>query len=58
MKKKVLELFCGKKSISKAFENKRYETTTLDIDKQFNPDICKDLMDVRVIIGKSDYRKL
>lgn len=42
---KVLELFCGTKSISKAFQEKGYETVTVDNDPQHNPDICIDIME-------------
>lgn len=42
---KILELFCGTKSISKAFEKRGHEVFTLDNDKQFNPDLCIDILD-------------
>lgn len=40
---KILELFCGTKSISKAFEAKGHEIFTVDIDKSFNPDLCTNI---------------
>ena len=43
----ILELFCGTKSISKAFQKKGFEITTLDIDPQFDPDICKDILQIQ-----------
>lgn len=42
---KVLELFCGTKSISKAFEERGHKTFTIDNDKQHNPDLCIDILD-------------
>ncbi len=43
---KLLELFCGTKSISKAFEELGHQTFTVDIDNQFDPNLCKDIMEV------------
>ena len=42
---KVLELFCGTKSVGKVCDELGWETISLDIDKRFNPDICIDFMD-------------
>lgn len=39
----TLELFCGTKSFSKVMEKHNFETTTVDIDKSFNPDFVIDL---------------
>ena len=50
---KLLELFCGTKSISKVFQENGWETTTLDFDPQFNPDICGDILE-QDINGKYD----
>ena len=44
-KLRVLELFCGTKSFSKACLERGWEVTTLDVEKQFNPDILCDIMD-------------
>lgn len=41
---KLLELFCGTKSISKEFEKLGFECTTVDFDSRFNPDICADIL--------------
>lgn len=43
---KILELFCGTKSISKVFKARGHEIFTVDIDKIFNPDLCKDIMEI------------
>lgn len=40
---KVLELFCGTKSISKAFQARGHETFTVDWDKRFEPTITADV---------------
>tara|TARA_Y100001963_G_scaffold19974_1_gene25390 strand:- start:4211 stop:4816 length:606 start_codon:yes stop_codon:yes gene_type:complete len=42
---KLLELFCGTKSVGKVFEKYGYEVISLDIEKDFNPTICVDFMD-------------
>ena len=42
-KLKVLELFCGTKSISNAFKERGHEVYTVDWDKQFNPDLQIDI---------------
>lgn len=39
----VLELFCGTKSISKAFEERGHQCFTVDWDKDFNPTLCADI---------------
>lgn len=40
---KVLELFCGTKSISNAFKDKGHEVYTVDWEKSFNPSLCADI---------------
>ena len=45
---KILELFCGTKSISKAFKERGHQTFTVDFDKQFNPDLSRDILDFEV----------
>ncbi len=40
---KVLELFCGTKSISKAFQEKGHEIYTVDWEKSFEPSLCVDI---------------
>lgn len=39
----VLDLFCGTKSIAKAFEAKGHTVYTVDWDKQFNPSLVADI---------------
>ena len=48
MTKKLLELFCGTKSITKVFAEHGWQTFTVDIDPQFKPDLCIDILDVSV----------
>ncbi len=43
---KILELFCGTKTISKEFEKRGHEVFTIDCDKRFDPSLCKDIMEV------------
>ena len=40
---KILDLFCGTKSIAKAFEERGHETYTVDWNKDFNPTLCADI---------------
>lgn len=42
---RLLELFCGTKSVSKVFHGGGWDILTLDFDPQFNPDICGDILD-------------
>lgn len=40
---KMLELFCGTKSMSKAFEAAGWETYTVDWQESFEPTLCADI---------------
>lgn len=40
---KVLDLFCGTKSIAKAFKEKGHEVYTVDWDEQFDPTLVADI---------------
>ena len=40
---KVLDLFCGTKSIANAFEAKGHEVYTVDWEKKFNPSLSADI---------------
>ena len=44
---KILELFCGTKSISKAFEKEGHQTFTVDYNAAHHPDLCLDVMHLR-----------
>lgn len=45
---KILELFSGTESFSKVARARGHECFTIDIDKQFNPDLCKDILEIDV----------
>lgn len=45
---KILELFCGTKSISNAFKEKGHEIFTVDWEKDFEPSLCADIMTLTV----------
>ena len=40
---KVLDLFCGTKSIANAFEKRGHEVYTVDWDERFKPSLCADI---------------
>ena len=40
---KILDLFCGTKSISHAFEARGHEVFTVDWNSSFNPTLCTDI---------------
>lgn len=50
---RILELFCGTKSIGKVFEQYGHEVISLDNDKQFNPTKCVDILEWDY---KEDYK--
>lgn len=43
-----IDLFCGTKSFANNAEKLGFKTLTLDFDKQFNPDICCDILDITI----------
>jgi hypothetical protein len=45
---RVLDLWCGTKSATKAFKQAGYEVISVDINQKFNPTICKDILDIKV----------
>jgi hypothetical protein len=42
---KVLELFCGTKSVGRGFQRAGYEVVSLDADRKCSPDICCSILD-------------
>lgn len=45
---RMLELFCGKKTISNEFKNKGYDVFTVDFNPAHKPDLCIDILDFDV----------
>lgn len=56
IKMRILELFCGTKSISKVFKERGHETYTIDFDKQFNPDLCINILDFDIKMLPKEWR--
>ena len=42
---RLLELFCGTKSIGRAFEEYGFEVVSLDKDPKFEPTILEDILE-------------
>ena len=51
MAPKLLELCCGTRSISRAFQARGWRTTTVDIDPLASPDWCRDVRDITPGVG-------
>lgn len=45
---KILELFSGTESFSKVARARGHEVFTIEIDKKFNPNLCKDVLRVEL----------
>ena len=54
---KILELFSGTESFSKVARERGHETFTIDISKEFNPDLCVDILklELKDIPFKPDF---
>ena len=52
---KVLELFCGTKSIGKVCEELGWESVSVDLEKKFSPDHLCDIMDFDYKQYSKDY---
>ena len=52
---RILEVFSGTKSFSKAFAKHGWECTTIDISGEFEPDICCDVMDLDLTRWEPGY---
>jgi len=54
---KLLELFCGTKSISKVFEQNGWETFTVDFNPKFKPDLVCDILYFNKTMLPIEFRK-
>jgi len=45
---KMLDLFCGTKSMANAFTKNGYDVFTIDNNLQHNPDLCIDILDFHI----------
>ena len=52
---KILELFCGTKSFSKVAQQRGFETTTIDLDPQFNATYTLDILNVDLSLLDNYY---
>tara|TARA_R100001463_G_scaffold51255_1_gene101832 strand:+ start:3652 stop:4308 length:657 start_codon:yes stop_codon:yes gene_type:complete len=55
MVKRLLEIFCGTKSLSKVFEKNNWEVYTIDIEKKYNPSECVNVLDWDYTKFDKDY---
>lgn len=53
---KIIELFSGTESFSKSARERGHKTFTIDFDKQFNPDLCIDIMDFDVSMLPKEFK--
>lgn len=53
---RVLELFCGTKSISKVFEEKGHSVFTIDNNPKFDPDLCIDILNLTKRVLPKEWR--
>ena len=49
---RLLELFCGTKSVGKVFSEAGWSVTSVDINAKFQPDILANILDLPVTIGE------
>lgn len=54
---KLLEIYCGTKSISKVFDKNGWDTFTVDFNEKFNPDLCCDMLYFKKSMLPKDFRK-
>lgn len=55
---KVLELFSGTGSFSNVAKERGHKVFTIDNDKQFNPDLCIDILDFELSMLPDEFRHL
>lgn len=54
---RLLELFCGTKSVSRVFHNRGHEVFTVDIEPLLKPNLCIDILDFDVKKLPKEWRK-
>lgn len=54
--KTFIELFSGSGNMTKAFKQAGYKTLSIDIEKKFNPDICKNILDLTINDLPNDFK--
>lgn len=52
---RLLEIFCGTKSIGKVFEENDWEVVSLDIEEKWKPTICTDILEWDYTTFDKDY---
>ena len=52
---RLLELFCGTKSIGRCFEEYGFEVVSLDHDPKFEPTICSDILEWDYTVFPREY---
>lgn len=55
--KKLLELYCGTKSVSKVFEKHGWDTYTVDFNRKFKPNLCCDMLYFNKTMLPKNFRK-
>jgi len=53
---KILELFSGTASFSNVAKERGHKVFTIDFDKQFNPDLCIDILNFKVEMLPEEFR--
>jgi hypothetical protein len=53
---RVLELFSGTASFSNVAKERGHKVFTIDFDKQFNPDLCIDMLDFKISMLPEEFR--
>jgi len=55
-KEKILELFSGTESFSKIAKKRGHKVFTIDYDKQFNPNLCIDILDFDISMLPEEFK--
>lgn len=54
---RIIELFSGTGSFSNVAKERGHKVFTVDFDKQFNPDLCIDILDFDISMLPEEFRK-